>query len=43
MSTTYELWDTSSKNLVEACESEADALAFVRAYVAVRGREHATA
>ena len=34
MSKTYELWDMTTNNLVEAYGSEADALAFVRAYVA---------
>ncbi len=37
MTTIYELWDTSTNNLVEACESQADALVFVSAYVAEHG------
>ncbi len=42
MSKTYELWDMATNNLVEACESEDDALAFVRAYVAEHGTEYRT-
>lgn len=38
MSKTYELWDTTTRNLIEACAIETDALAFVRAYVAEHGR-----
>jgi hypothetical protein len=37
MSKTYELWDTGSRNLIGAHASEADALAFVRAYVDQHG------
>ena len=40
MSTVYELWDTATNNLVEACDSESDALDFLRAYVADHGREY---
>jgi hypothetical protein len=39
MNRTYELWDTSTSNLVAAHGSEAEALAFVRAYA----DEHGTA
>ena len=37
MSTTCELWDTGTRNLVGAHASEADALAFVRSYVGQHG------
>lgn len=37
MSKTYELWDTSTSNLVAAHHSEAEALAFVRAYARQHG------
>ena len=40
MSKTFELWDTTTNNLVEACDAEDDALAFVRAYVAEHGRQY---
>ncbi len=40
MSKAYELWDATTNNLVEACDSEADALAFVRAYVAEHGHQY---
>lgn len=42
MSKVYELWDMATNNLVEACDSEADALAFVRAYIAEHGAEYPT-
>jgi hypothetical protein len=42
MSRTYELWDTVSQNLVGAYDSEAEALAYVRAYVSERGSEYAS-
>jgi hypothetical protein len=37
MARVFELWDGASRNLIGAYESEADALAFVRAYVAEHG------
>ncbi len=38
---TYELWGITTNNLVEACDTEADALTFVRAYAAQHGRQYA--
>ena len=40
MTKTYELWDTRSRNLIDAYASEAEALAFVRAYVGQHGPEY---
>ena len=40
MSRTYELWDTTTKNLVGACATENDAPAFVCAYVAENGPQY---
>ena len=37
MSKTFELWDAATRNLVGAHRTEADALAFVRTYVAEHG------
>src|SRR5919198_147625 len=37
MSKTFELWDTATRNLVGAYESEGEALAFVRAYAGQHG------
>jgi hypothetical protein len=37
MARIFELWDTASRNLIGAYESEVDALGFVRAYVAEHG------
>lgn len=37
----YELWDTESGNLIQAYESEADALALVRSAVDAYGAEYA--
>ena len=42
MSKTFELWDTSTRNLVAAHESEADALAFVRSYADQHGPRYPT-
>ncbi len=42
VSKTYEVWDTTTRNLVTASATEDDALAFVRAYVAEHGREYPT-
>ncbi len=40
MSKIYEVWDTTTSNLVTASETEDDALAFVRAHVAQHGRQY---
>ena len=37
MARLFELWDGASRNLIGAYESEADALAFVHAYVTEHG------
>ena len=37
MSKTYELWDAGSRNLIQAYDTEADALKYIRAYVAEHG------
>jgi hypothetical protein len=39
---TYELWDTESGNLIQAYESESDALALVRAALDAYGPSYAT-
>jgi hypothetical protein len=41
MSKTYELWDSGSRNLIGAYSSEADALTYVRRYVADYGPAYA--
>ncbi len=43
MSRIFELWDSTSRNLIGAYESETDALAFVRAYVDQHGSSYPTA
>lgn len=41
MSKTYELWDGGSRNLIGAYDAEAEALTFVRTYVAQHGSAYA--
>jgi len=38
---TYELWDTEARTIVEAFDTEADALAAIRQTVAAHGRPDA--